>query len=342
MKSMKQVLAGVLAVASLSAPPCLAVAGEAVTEVRGGVYAIVDGAAISMQEFDNELAATVLQKFYHRRPPEDQLAVLRREVGDGLIDRVLLLKEAQQRGIRPDEEKVRANVAAYEQRNRDRQQWQQARGQLMPELVRALQQQSMVAQLEAATRTVSSAGETDLLGYFQSHSELFTQPEQLRLSVILLKVDPSAPPEMAQEAMAKAKELALQLENRADFAALAREHSADSTAREGGDLGFKHRGLLPEGVETVIDKLATGSVSEPLRLLEGVALFKLTERKPAQLKKFDEVRGNVLELWTRDQAESQWRALLAQLRGGADITRGADNVRAAAGISGMPGGIEAR
>lgn len=328
MNRMMRALAGFAAVATLFAPVCRAGGGTLASGAPSAVFAVVDGAAISAQEFDDELAATVRQKFYHRRPPDDQLAALRREVGDNLVNRVLLLKEARRLGVGPDEEQVSAKVAAYEQRFRVQPQWQEIRAQVLPELKRALEQQSMVTKLEAATRVAPPPDDAGLRAYYASHPELFTQPEQLRLSMILIKVDPSAPAAAGEQALQQAQDIFKQLANGANFAALARQHSGDHSASSGGDMGYRHRGTLPQGVESIIDKLAPGATSEPLRLLEGVAVFRLAERKPAQLKTLEQVRGNVAELWAREHGETQWRELLARLRAGAQITIGADRVRA--------------
>ena len=319
MIEIKRALSGLAVAAGLLAPACWAATGAVADHAPSAVFAVVDGVAISAQEFDDELAATVRQKFYHRRPPDDQLAALQHEVGDSLINRVLLLKEAQRRDIQPDDEKVRAAIAEYEQRYRDRPQWQESRAQVLPVLARALHEQSVIARLEAAARAAPPPEEAGLRTYYESHPERFTQPEQLRLSMILLKIDPSSPPAALEQAREQAQDMVKQLANGADFAEMARKHSNDESARDGGDMGYRHRGTLPAGIEGEIDKLAPGAISEPLRLLEGVAIFRLTERKPAHLKTLEEVRANVAELWAREQGETQWRGLLARLRAGAEI-----------------------
>ncbi|MBK5105102.1 MAG: peptidylprolyl isomerase, partial [Burkholderiales bacterium] len=181
------------------------------------------------------------------------------------------------------------------------------------------EEQSTVAQLEAATRVVPQPSEAELRAYYESHPEQFTQPEQLRLSMILLKIDPSSEAPERELVVARAQDLAGQLANGADFAELARQHSDDRTAPDGGDLGYRHRGTLPPGIETVIDQMAKGMISEPLKLLEGMAIFRLDERKPANLRTLDTVRRNVTELWVRERGEAQWRELNARLRAGAEI-----------------------
>lgn len=314
-------LAGLAAAAALLAPsPAAAdaVAGEA----QSAVFAIVEGTAISAAEFEGALAAAIRRKFYHRQPREDQLAALRSEVTDELVNRVLLLKEAQRRGIRADEEKVRAELAAYEQRVRDSPQWRKVRSEVLPALTRALRERNAIAQLEAAIRAVPPPGEAELRAYYESHPELFTEPERVRLSLILLKVDPASPADAWERAFARARELLAQLANGADFAELARQHSGDASASDGGDMGYRHRGMLSPHLESEIAKLAVGATSEPIKLLEGVAIFRVTERRPPELKKLEHVRRAATELWAREQGEARWRELIARLRAGAEIRIG--------------------
>jgi len=339
MRCMKRVLAGVAVALWLVAPACGAAAGAASED--NAVHVVVDGTAISVQQFDAALQSTIRQKFYHRQPPEDQLPALRNEVTDSLVNRVLLLKEAERRGVAPDEEQVRARIEAFDQRYRGQPQWQGVRDQLLAEFTLLLRQQSMLERLEAAIRVAPPSTESGLRAYYASHPEQFTQPEQVRLSMILLKVDPAAPSSELDQARQQAQDIVKQLANGADFAALAREHSRDDTASKGGDMGLRHRGMLPQGIEIVVDKLTPGRVSEPLRLLEGVAVLRLTERKPALLKALEEVRVTLAELWAREQGETQWRELRARLRAGADIRVGINSVGAVAGAGSTDGAAAA-
>jgi parvulin-like peptidyl-prolyl isomerase len=332
MTRMKRALAGVAAAAWFFAPACWGATGP---DAEGSSdFAVVDGAAISAQQFETALAAAIRQKYYHRQPPEDQLAGLRQEVTDSLVNRVLSLKEAQRRGIRPDAEQVRAKFSAFEERYRDRPQWQENSTQVSLALTRALEEQSLIAQLEATTRVAPPPTEAGLRAYYDAHPEQFTQPEQLRLSMILLKIDPSSPPAALEQAQEQAQDIVKQLADGADFAELARQHSGDRSAADGGDLGYRHRGMLPQGIETVVDNMAPGAISEPLRLLEGLAILRMTERRPAQLRTLEDVRRNAEELWAREQGEAQWRELNVRLRAGAEIRIGGDRVHASAGDSG--------
>jgi hypothetical protein len=324
------------AAAATLLPQVSAGAGGPADRADKAVFAVVDGVTIGVDEFEGTLSAAIQQKYYHRRPPEDQLAALREEVTDRVVNQVLLLNEAKRRSLQPDDEKVRAQVAQYESRYRDRPQWQESRAEVLPALMLAVQNQNVIAQLEAATRIVAPPAEEAYRRYYAAHPEPFTEPERLRLSIITLKVDPSSPGAEWQQAFERAQEILEQIRSGADFGDLARLHSGDPSAHDGGDMGYRHRGMLPPGVEEEIEKMTVGALSAPMRLLEGVAIIKLTERRPARLRQYEDVRGAVSELWAREQAESQWRELLARLRANAEIRINRDLVAGpvAGGISG--------
>lgn len=69
----------------------------------------------------------------------------------------------------------------------------------------------------------------------------------------------------------------------ADFAALAREHSQDGSAKEGGDLGWVGPGMLVPEFEERMNSLAPGQVSDPLVSRFGVHLIQVMERRTTKL-----------------------------------------------------------
>ena len=67
----------------------------------------------------------------------------------------------------------------------------------------------------------------------------------------------------------------------ATFAALAREHSQDGSAAQGGDLGWASPGQFVPEFEELLNRLAPGQISEPLISRFGVHLIQLLERRDA-------------------------------------------------------------
>ena len=132
--------------------------------------------------------------------------------------------------------------------------------------------------------------------------------------MILLKVDPSATSATWKKSDEQAQALVKRVRAGEDFAALARQHSGDGSAQQGGDMGYLHSGMLPDGTQEAMSKLKIGEISDSLRMLEGFALFRLTDRKAAKLHGFDAVKVRAQELAQREQSDAVWTAFVADLK----------------------------
>ena len=278
-------------------------------------FAKVGDTVITHQEYDAAFAQASRGKFYHGKPPEAEIARLQRDVGQGLVDDILLAREARRRKIQPDAAAVQKQLATYEERYKDSAQWKANRAQILPGLKARLERDNVMEQLTKQARTVADPTPAQLEQYYQAHRDKFTSPEQVHLQVILLKVDPSSPQSRWDAAMEEARKITARLRGGTDFAELARLHSGDPSADKGGDMGYIHHGMLPEPAQKAVDKLKAGEhTAEPVPLLEGVAVFKLQQRKSPTLNKLDVVRERARDLYLRDKGEEAWNALLARLR----------------------------
>lgn len=283
------------------------------------MLAVVNGVGLSVEEFERAFTATVRQKFYHRAPPEGTIEAVRREVAEGLVDRALILAEAKKRAVQVDEDAIRQVLDGYEKRYGESPNWKQTRERALPQIERELRQQQMLAKLEADVRAIPAPPEAEVRAFYGANAALFTEPEQVHVSVILLKVDPSAPKAVRERAREEARAMHERLAAGADFASMAKLRSADASAAKGGDLGYLHRGMLGEALHVAIDQLQDGEVGKPTDVLEGVAIFKLHQRKVARLRAFDDVRERATELAKRERAEGEWKRFVASLRRGAVI-----------------------
>jgi parvulin-like peptidyl-prolyl isomerase len=126
--------------------------------------------------------------------------------------------------------------------------------------------------------------------YREFYEEHKAEYEDVRLSAIsiayVLDPEKAAPkdgqkPLGEKEAWVRAEELLVELRQGTDFAALAREHSSDSSAAEkGGDMGRFRRDsrTLPEALKTPIFALKEGELSSPVKHGGRYYIFKVTER----------------------------------------------------------------
>jgi peptidyl-prolyl cis-trans isomerase SurA len=137
-----------------------------------------------------------------------------------------------------------------------------------------------------------------------------TAVTQTRSRHILLR--PSA---QLSEAAARDRLLAYRAQiqaGQADFAALARQHSQDGSAAQGGDLGWTSPGMFVPEFEQFMNRLAPGQVGEPLVSRFGVHLIEVLERRrveTSQREQREAVRSLLREkkldeaylLWAQDQ-----------------------------------------
>ena len=97
----------------------------------------------------------------------------------------------------------------------------------------------------------------------------------------------------------------------ATFEALAREHSQDGSASQGGDLGWAGPGMFVPEFEQAMNALRPGEMSAPLMSRFGVHLIRVEERRQATLSQREQremVRGlarekkidDALRVWAQD------------------------------------------
>jgi parvulin-like peptidyl-prolyl isomerase len=274
----------------------------------------VGDVVITQAEYDRAYAVAARNKFYHGKPPEGDVARLQREVADNLVNDVLLAKEARRRKIQPDHAAVKKQIDGYEARYQSSEMWQKNRATMLPPLKKRLEDQTVLEQLQAAVRNVPDPTEPQVSAFYEANKDKFTEPEQVKVSVILLKVDPSSPQAKWDGAREEGAAIVKRLRGGADFAQLAHLHSGDPSAEKGGQMAYLHRGMLPEPAQLAVDKLKAGEISDAVVLLEGVAVFRLDDRKSAKLNPLAVVHDRARDLLKREQSEQAWAALIARLR----------------------------
>lgn len=104
----------------------------------------------------------------------------------------------------------------------------------------------------------------------------------------------------------------------ARFEDLARQHSQDGSARQGGDLGWVSPGQFVPEFEQVMNALRPGELSQPVVSRFGVHLIRLDERRQASLSEREQ-RELVRELVREQKAGDAIRAWTEEVRGRAFV-----------------------
>jgi len=283
--------------------------------------ATIDGETVSYEEFERLVYTESRQTFYHRAPPgEEEFIAFRRKVANKLIDRKLKIREARKRGLEAETTVVEARLAAYEEQYGETERWQTEGEAMITSLRSHLEEESLLEQVDALLRFIPEPGEEELQNYYADNIDKFTQPEQIRLSVIVLQVPPWSDEAAWDEANTEAMAIAERISAGASFAEEARLHSDDATAADGGDMGFLHDGTLSVAVQESAKDLEPGQmVPEPVRVLEGMVLARLEDRRPANVRPLETAREQVATLYRRDASETAYEVYMSRLRDASNV-----------------------
>ena len=141
---------------------------------------------------------------------------------------------------------------------------------------------------------------------YNANPDRFKVSEQVQIRHILI-----ASPDDAGRA--KAAQVLARLQGGADFAALAKEYSADpGSAAQGGELGFFAKGaMVPEFEEAAFALQKQGELSGLVKTKFGYHILQLQARRPAGVRSFEEVRDDLIK-GARGTVQQDARALAAQ------------------------------
>jgi peptidyl-prolyl cis-trans isomerase C len=155
----------------------------------------------------------------------------------------------------------------------------------------------------------------------------FAEPEQVHVQQILVSLR-GRTPEMALE---KAREIHAQIVGgKADFLELAARLSEDpDKKRNGGDLGYN----LPNSftapfAERVAKMTKPGEISEPVASDFGYHIIRFIDRKPAQTRKFEDVRQSLIQEEADRITKKRREDLIRSIRSSPTVVVHRDNVQA--------------
>ncbi len=306
------------------------------------VAATVNGAPIAESQIDEVFSDIVEQQTQGRTVPpavlDEARQRLRPQILDALIDNRLLDQKAKEmnvtvssedclKAIREDldDSLLRSGVT----REEFTRQLQTLQHMTLDDFVKQRAAEPGLQQALTHAKLLEKVYPQDLVvtdaqieaRYQEELAEVFSRPEKVRASHILVAVAPSGTSEDRTAARTQIDELLVQSRAAdADFAALARAHSDCSSAPQGGDLGFFPRdGAMVEPFAAAAFALNVGNISDVVETQFGYHIIKLTDRKPAETIPLDQARHAVREALKTQKLGELRQQLAGQLRARAAI-----------------------
>ena len=247
-------------------------------------------------------------------PTERQKNMLR-----DLIDQQLLLSRGKELGVTGDTELVRRLDELRKQNHleslEDLEKAVRAQG-LSYEDFKAQIRNGVVTQTVVRDEVSRKLQMTpaDERRFYDAHKTEFSQPEQVRLSEILVPLPADANDAAIAQAQQKADGVVTKLRAGANFSDTAKSTSGGPTASQGGDLGYFKRGALAQVLEDKTFPLKAGDFTDPIRTRQGFVILQATEHQQAGVPELAKMEQQVQEAMYQEQMQPALRAYLTHLR----------------------------
>jgi len=150
--------------------------------------------------------------------------------------------------------------------------------------------------------------EDDLRSYYNQYRDQYRTPEQVKVSHILIKTPPPGAdgkedPKAVAEARQRAEDLLKQIKGGANFEDIAKKYSEDSTAKQGGSIGWVGKGQTVPEFEKVAFSLPKGQISDLVKSSFGFHIIRVDDKHDAQTKSLDEVKDQIEPILKRQRGQ---------------------------------------
>ena len=291
-----------------------------------GKVAVVNGSVITQEDFHREMGH-VLQRLASMGKSFDdsQLLAIKKEVLEGLIHGELLYQESQRKGIKVEEVAINEQLETLKKRFPSEDEFKTAlnkmnlsEADIRSQIKKGLAIQQFITKHIAEKVTVS---DKELKAYYDSHPDSFKQPEQVRASHILIKVDPQADESQRAEARKKIEEIQQKLQKDEDFATLAKEPSQGPSSAKGGDLDYFRRGQMVKPFEEAAFALKPGEVSDLVETRFGYHLIKVIDKKPETTIPYEDIKEKVRQYLKDKKVHEEVGLYVKKLKEDAKVER---------------------
>jgi len=300
-------------------------AGPAVKAVPAQLPAVV--ARVNGEDIksaDLESAVKELEGRAGGPVPADQRDRVYRGVLDDMISYKLLQQEAKARKIAVPDADIEAQVAQIRGQFQNQQQFEQALAaqKMTLEGVRneARNGISVDKLVEAEIGSKIAVKPEAVTDFYNKNLDKFQQGPRVRASHILIAVPPNADANAKQQAKTKAEGLLKDIKGGKDFAAVAKENSADpGSAQQGGDLGFFEPGQMVPQFDKVAFALKPGELSDVVETQFGFHIIKVVDKQNAHLVPLEEAKPQIEQYLGQQSRQEQTEAFVNTLKAKAKI-----------------------
>jgi len=163
-----------------------------------------------------------------------------------------------------------------------------------------------------ATVTVT---ENEARAYYRNHTKMYAPGKRVHAAQIIVREKE------------KAEAILNRLKKGDDFGKVAQEESIGPESVKGGDLGFVSQGVMPEEIDDALFSQQPDEISSVIKSPYGYHIVKIIERGAESIKKWRDVREQVLIDVRKQKEEEAYVLWIEALKSKATITIDRDTLK---------------
>jgi peptidyl-prolyl cis-trans isomerase SurA len=251
-------------------------------EMLDRIAAIVNDGLVLKSELDVQMSS-VQKRLQEQRVELPSQSVLQQQVLDRLVLQEIQLQRAKHVGLTVTDEQLNSALQEIAARNKipfdqlptalaaQGVDYKSYRESMRKELtLSTLRQRDVIAHINVSPHELEQ---------YLARQQNAASNDEFNVSHILLSLPAAATPQQLEDISKKAQEVAARAGKGEDFGQLAIANSNSQTALDGGQLGWRKGGQLPQFILDLVVKMKPGEVSEPVRTPSGYHIVKLNERR---------------------------------------------------------------
>ncbi len=300
---------------------CTTMALPSYAVVVNRIVAVVNDDVITLHELEKESVPVTgrLQSMYEGSALKTQIYNAKRQVLEGLIDRMLAKKEIDRLGIKVSDEEVNAAIDRIKQDNSLTQDelidHLKKENSSLDELKKQIRQEIERARLldkEVRARIIIT--DEQMKKYYEDNKDEFVGKNRVRLLNILIPVPPDVSGDQKNEQRGLAERLLNDIRSGASFENTAKKYSKGPNADKGGDMGFIAWKDLAPFLKEAIGDVKENGVSDIIETPYGFQIIKVAEKETSGAKPYEEVRDQIQKRMYNEQLNKRYQGWVEELR----------------------------
>lgn len=286
---------------------------DTLVRLGNGIVAIAEGEIITVEQLRREMKPIIPRLRAQARNDKefsDNVYQVGRELLQNMIDRILIVKDAEEKGLLIPQSYIDQEYDDILNRDfgGDRGRllnYLSVQGQTVHEFREDIYERIVVNYMRQQNRKSQSEISPERIQSFYVQNKIrFYQDEAIHLREIILKTDSE------EDTLEKtAQEIIQELDAGADFSDLADKYNDPKMARRGGDWGWVKREDMRKELSEVAFELAPGEYSQPVELGDTIFILYCEAKREEMIQPVSEVRDaieNVLVGEIARETQEQW------------------------------------